>query len=105
MALFWLSDEAWAAIEPHLPKNQPGARRVDNRRVISDIMHVLKLGCHWCASRPITGRRRRSTTGLIAGRTVASGSGRSTRLWMLAWSRRLPRSTAPTPRMNIADAI
>lgn len=26
MALFWLSDEAWAAIEPHLPKNQPGAR-------------------------------------------------------------------------------
>lgn len=33
MALFWLSDEAWAAIEPHLPKNQPGARRVDDRRV------------------------------------------------------------------------
>ncbi|NYD92012.1 transposase [Sphingomonas melonis] len=28
MALFWLSDEAWAAIQPHLPKNQPGARRV-----------------------------------------------------------------------------
>ena len=28
-SLFWLSDEAWAAIEPHLPKNQPGARRVD----------------------------------------------------------------------------
>ncbi len=28
MALFWLSDEAWAAIEPHLPKNQPGARRL-----------------------------------------------------------------------------
>jgi len=24
MALFWLSDEAWAAIEPHLPKNQCG---------------------------------------------------------------------------------
>lgn len=35
MALFCLSDEAWAAIEPHLPKNQPGARRVDDRRVIS----------------------------------------------------------------------
>ena len=29
MALFWLSDGAWAAIEPHLPKNQRGARRVD----------------------------------------------------------------------------
>ncbi|MFO7477995.1 MAG: IS5/IS1182 family transposase, partial [Methyloceanibacter sp.] len=34
-ALFWLSDEAWSAIEPCLPNNQPGARRVDDRRVIS----------------------------------------------------------------------
>ena len=48
MALFWLSDEAWAGIEPHLPKNQPGARRVDDRRVISGIIHVLKVGCRWC---------------------------------------------------------
>ena len=45
--LFWLSDEAWAAIEPHLPRNQPGARRVDDRRVISGIVHVLKTGCRW----------------------------------------------------------
>ena len=36
-SLLWLSDGAWAAIEPHLPKNQPGARRVDDRRVISGI--------------------------------------------------------------------
>lgn len=48
MALFWLSDEAWVAIEPHLPRNQPGARRVDDRRVISGILHVLKVGCRWC---------------------------------------------------------
>ena len=47
MALFWLSDAQWAAIEPHLPKNQPGARRVDDRRVISGILHVLKVGCRW----------------------------------------------------------
>jgi transposase len=47
-SLFWLSDEAWGAIEPHLPKNQPGARRVDDRRVISGILHVLKVGCRWC---------------------------------------------------------
>lgn len=45
--LFWLDDQAWAAIEPHLPKNQPGARRVDDRRVISGILHVLKTGCRW----------------------------------------------------------
>jgi len=43
--LFWLSDEAWSAIEPHLPRNQPGARRVDDRRVISSILHVLN---RWC---------------------------------------------------------
>ena len=46
--LFWLSDEAWAAIEPFMPKNQPGARRVDDRRVISGIFHVLKSGGRWC---------------------------------------------------------
>lgn len=44
---FWLNDEQWAAIEPLLPKNQPGARRKDDRRVISGIIHVLKSGCRW----------------------------------------------------------
>lgn len=46
-SLFCLSDEAWAATEPHLPKNQPGARRVDDRRVISGIIHMLKCGGRW----------------------------------------------------------
>ena len=44
---FWLSNEQWAAIEPHLPHNRPGARRVDDRRVLSGIVHVLKAGCRW----------------------------------------------------------
>ncbi len=44
---FWLSDQAWAAIAPHLPKNQPGARRVEYRRVISGIIHMLKCGGRW----------------------------------------------------------
>ena len=44
---FWLSDAQWTAIEPHLPKNQPGGRRVDDRRVISGIVHVQKSGCRW----------------------------------------------------------
>lgn len=46
-SLFWLSDEAWAAIEPHLPHGKPGKPRVDDRRVISGILHVLKTGCRW----------------------------------------------------------
>lgn len=45
--LFWLSDKAWAAIEPHLPRGLPGKPRVDDRRVISGILHVLKTGCRW----------------------------------------------------------
>jgi transposase len=44
---FWLSDKQWLAIEPCMPTNQPGARRVDDRRVISGIIHVLKSGCRW----------------------------------------------------------
>ena len=50
--LFWLSDAQWALIELHIPKNQPGARRVDDRRVISGIIHVLKSGCRWCDCPP-----------------------------------------------------
>ena len=46
--LFWLSDEQWAVIAPLLPRNKGGARRVDDRRVISGIIHVLKVGCRWC---------------------------------------------------------
>src|SRR5258707_7565464 len=44
---FWVNGQQWSAIEPPLPHNQPGARRVDDRRVISGIVHVLKVGCRW----------------------------------------------------------
>jgi transposase len=44
---FWLSEAQWGAIGPLLPKNQPGARRTDDRRVISGVVHVLKTGCRW----------------------------------------------------------
>jgi transposase len=45
--LFWSSDHAWKVIEPHLPRGRPGKPRVDDRRVISGILHVLKTGCRW----------------------------------------------------------
>jgi transposase len=44
---FWLDDDQWSAIEALLPKNQPGAPRQDDRRIISGIIHVLKVGCRW----------------------------------------------------------
>ena len=46
--LFWLSDKQWHRIEPHLPTDVRGVERVDDRRVISGIVHVLKSGCRWC---------------------------------------------------------
>ena len=46
-SLFWLSDETWKTLEAHLPRGKPGKPRVDDRTVISGILHVLKTGCRW----------------------------------------------------------
>jgi len=60
--LFWLDDEAWAAIEPHLPKNQPGARRTayenscDNRHLgasCGDPAHRRQCQRHPCRRRSV----------------------------------------------------
>jgi transposase len=45
--LFWLSDEEWDRIKASLPRGRRGARRVDDRRVISGIIHMLKAGARW----------------------------------------------------------
>jgi transposase len=50
--LFWLSDDQWQRIEPLLPTDVRGKDRVDDRRVISGILHVLKSGCRWCDCPP-----------------------------------------------------
>ena len=50
--LFWLSDEQWERIEPHLPTDVRGVERQDDRRVISGIVQVLKSGCRWCDCPP-----------------------------------------------------
>jgi transposase len=44
--MFWLNDEQWKRIEPHLPRD------MDDRRVISGIVRVLKSGCRWCDCPP-----------------------------------------------------
>ncbi|HAE46554.1 MAG TPA: hypothetical protein DCK97_03960 [Tistrella mobilis] len=46
--LFRLSDEQWVQLGPHLPENQPDTRRVDDRRVLPVIIHLLRIGCRWC---------------------------------------------------------
>jgi transposase len=46
-ALYWLSDGEWAKIEPLMPRGRRGAHRVDDRRVISGIVHMLRSGARW----------------------------------------------------------
>ena len=44
---FWLSEEQFARLRPLLPSDTRGVPRVDDRRVISGIIHVLQSGCRW----------------------------------------------------------
>lgn len=44
---FWLSEAQFERLVPHLPTDTRGKPRVDDRRVISGIVHVLKSGCRW----------------------------------------------------------
>jgi transposase len=46
--LFWLNDRQWAAIEKLLP-HLGGKPRVDDRRVISGILHRFREGLRWRA--------------------------------------------------------
>lgn len=45
--LFWLSDEQFKRIEPHLPTDVRGVPRVDDRQVLSGIIHIIKRGLRW----------------------------------------------------------
>ena len=56
--LFWLSDEQFSKIESHLPTNTRGKERVDDRRVISGIVHVLKSGGRWVDAPPAYGPKK-----------------------------------------------
>jgi transposase len=42
----WLSDEQVERLRPHFPKAR-GKPRVDDRRVLSGILHVLRNGLRW----------------------------------------------------------
>ncbi|WP_148560956.1 IS5 family transposase [Magnetospira sp. QH-2] len=44
---FWLSDKQFERLQPLLPNKTRGVPRVDDRRVISGIIHVLRHGLMW----------------------------------------------------------
>ena len=55
---FWLSDEQFARLQPLLPTDTRGKARVDDRRVISGIVHVLKSGGRWIDAPEVYGPRK-----------------------------------------------
>jgi len=44
---FWLSDAQFERLQPLLPNKPRGVPRVDDRRVISGIIHVIRNGLMW----------------------------------------------------------
>jgi transposase len=55
---FWLTDAQFARIAPHLPTDTRGKPRVDDRRVISGIVQVLKSGSRWVDAPGVYGPRK-----------------------------------------------
>ncbi len=55
---FWLTEEQFERIAPHLPTDTRGKPRVDDRRVISGIIHVLKSGGRWIDAPDVYGPRK-----------------------------------------------
>ena len=55
---FWLTDAQFSKIEPHLPRDTRGKPRVDDWRVISGIVHVLKSGGRWIDAPPEYGPKK-----------------------------------------------
>jgi transposase len=55
---FWLTEAQFERLKPLLPTDTRGKPRVDDRRVISGIVHVLKSGGRWIDAPPIYGPRK-----------------------------------------------
>ena len=55
---FWLDAAQFARLSPHLPTDTRGKPRVDDRRVISGIVHVLKSGGRWVDAPAVYGPRK-----------------------------------------------
>ena len=55
---FWFSDMQWARIEPLLPTDVRGKAHVDDRRVLSGIVHALRCGGRWADCADVYGPKR-----------------------------------------------
>ena len=55
---FWLSERQWKRLASLLPRKSWGVPRVDDRGVISGIVHVLKSGGCWVDAPAVYGPRK-----------------------------------------------
>ena len=55
---FWLTEAQFERLAPLLPTDTRGKPRVDDRRVISRIVHVLKSGGRWVDAQDVYGPRK-----------------------------------------------
>ena len=56
--LFWLTEAQMVRLRPLLPSKPRGVPRVDDRRVISGIVHVLISGGRWVDAPVVYGPRK-----------------------------------------------
>ena len=101
---FRLSDEQGTGVGRLMPTKQAVARRVDDRRIVSGIHHLLHAGGRWRDVPAACGPAPRSTIDSTDGHGAASGAP----CW-LPWPRRAgsprrPPSTAPPSRRTAAPA-
>ena len=55
---FWLTEDQFTRLVTLLPSDTRGKPRVDDRRVISGIVHVLKSGGRWVDAPDVYGPRK-----------------------------------------------
>ena len=56
--LFWFCDAPWARIAPLLPTDVRSKPRVDDRRVLSGIVHALRGGGRWADCADVHGPKK-----------------------------------------------
>jgi putative transposase len=77
---FWLSEAQLARVEPLLPNKPPGMPRVDDLRVISRIVHVIRGGLMWRDAPAVYGPPKSLYDQFIRSSGSASST-RSSRPW------------------------
>ncbi len=63
---YWINKAQLKLVKPYFPRSH-GKPRVDDRRVISGIIHVIRNGLRWRDAPEVYGRTRPSTIALSGG--------------------------------------